>query len=1450
MTLDSQDQSFESNLISTFEGICKHACEMLKVDHSGFVRFDKLHQVGQVVAEYPPSGLIGKEVKLRGIAAEEDLLRRDEPLVIPDVRGAVNLGEVKQLLLDFDIESVCIVQVRFHNFIIGSFSLDSRFNPRAFTPGEIQQCRSLADLASKTIEHAQLLDWLEAFQKASAAITAERELDSLFQAIVKQADMLFGPSSKLWFGGRSVGLYWRMPATATSEETLKLVASSDEDLKNRVLTKGEGMAWRLLETGEPYLAVPAYDDYSHRAREYEGRFGSVLEVPMIHNGEAIGVIYLSDDKGRIFADFDAELLARFARMTVPAIQHCILVNRLKQLSDNSSDVSRDLDSQTLDVRLDAIARYATEVLNAEMCGVFQLISDTEMELKASHGHAEGTFARNKRFLIRDDPATGLTGAIAARLIERHRKGERSVINLAAKKLANDPAVAGNADHVLSGKSVSILAVPLVKKSGVDAAISGMLRITNKRAASGRPDGRIEFNDEDEWVLRMFADASSVAIETGKLVDELRQRDKQRSHLLSTWNTLTSKASLEERLNQIAADLVAILDKSYCRILLADDSGEYLTLKAAALHPALKKNHTWNTEKKRTSSIIEWPRLKQALATSIPYGVTDTTDYDGTLKRLSSLLSIQKIGASDLPIRSLYSVPMVVGSQALGLLSLGELRDPQRTSFEAEERTLAAAVAAQATVMIDRELQESRTRHREAVLSRLEDVDNLIKQQEKNETRLYKITECAKAVFECSIAGIVRQTAWQGPVDVFTSMGDQLTISDVDADFSGIQDLIARSSIRERTSLSDDFRRIAAEDPVLTQLGLKRPIAVRCEFTHRARSLIFIADTENAENLVGGDLALLETFANHCAVALADAAERENTARERAELREVVADSAAGALENVVRGIKNTMNADAVTLYRLAGEDHVVGDPITIGLQDVETTNRNARASSRSVVGRMIGLNRRHVADDARRDPFMNGAFVERERIVSSMAMPIWPLSERRSNEPAPHPIGVLFVNYRHRHHFSGDDRRLMEMFAQLANVAIRNQELLEREMRDANGRVALDIAAFALRAAAGSEQETLQLIAKEARRIAAACVEDVTCVGVGLQSEGTWRAVASGVAGGMDVIRRFIGTAVRDERSGGRIGVMGRAVHTGSTQLVNNVSEEKDLDYIAIDPRVRSQLAIPITDANDSRGAISIESAHPWAFDETGKKTFEHFASLASETLRRAQQREDALATAHKFGTPLSAIETFLLFLEDRVTVGDKEEALVAVQSIRATLETAKRMVHHFKSLTKAESIKALPIPLKPILEKSCGRLKSAGVSCDIKCEDECMVVGDHDTLEECFDELVSNSMRWFNKAERRVRVDVVQAEPATLPTGLDAGCTFIRIRFGDNGEGVAREQKQKIFDWKVHGVGGGDGIGLSIVQHAVRQHRGTIAEVGVEGEGADFVIYLPQAPPAPGNAS
>ncbi len=717
MEIDRQGTRFDSNLIATFEMICQYAVQMIRVDHSGFVRFDSLQQTGEVVAEYPPLGdLVGQQLRLRGVPAEDRLLDDDRPLVINDVAGATDLGEVQPLLRRYGIQSLCIVKVRFNGAVIGSFSLDSIRAKRAFTEEEIELCRSFAAFASEMIAARQLAGWLEAFHGATVAVTSERQIDPLLRTIVDQAKRLFNT--------KKVGLYQRKP-DEIGQDSLWLAACSEPELKGRRLAKAEGMAWQLLLSAEPYMTTKDYDSYEHRAPGYEGVFGSVLEVPILRQDERIGIIYLSDARGRTFTDFDARLLQHFADIATIALQQTALVDRMRTLSVASADISANFDSESLAQRLTAIARHTTEILSAEMCGVFLLDPTGKLFLRASHGHRPDAPVPTDAFDVQDEPGAGLTGAIFARLRARHGKrwalgdggmhDEPIAFNAHGRKLVDDPAVKTGKDVSPSGECFSLLAMPLLSREQGRERVVGMLRISNKKGADGRPNQSIQFNAEDIWVLRIFTESIVIAIQSARLFEELRQQKDLYARLLETWNTLASEESLETRLERIARNVVSIAGASFCRILLAESSDEYLAVKAAVLNPVLADSIRWNPQGRTQTPITDWPRLKEALTDGRPY---ERLEGDENLARLTDLLELRDAETNEtVPIRSLFAVPMMVADRPIGLLSVGELRqvDVDRRGLRREDKNLVSSIATQATFMIDREWRmESIQRARQGV----------------------------------------------------------------------------------------------------------------------------------------------------------------------------------------------------------------------------------------------------------------------------------------------------------------------------------------------------------------------------------------------------------------------------------------------------------------------------------------------------------------------------------------------------------------------------------------------------------------------------------------------------------------------------------------------------------------------------------------------------------------
>ena len=109
--------------------------------------------------------------------------------------------------------------------------------------------------------------------------------------------------------------------------------------------------------------------------------------------------------------------------------------------------------------------------------------------------------------------------------------------------------------------------------------------------------------------------------------------------------------------------------------------------------------------------------------------------------------------------------------------------------------------------------------------------------------------------------------------------------------------------------------------------------------------------------------------------------------------------------------------------------------------------------------------------------------------------------------------------------------------------------------------------------------------------------------------------------------------------------------------------------------------------------------------------------------------------------------------------------------------------------------------------------------------------------------------------AVRNLLDNAVKYSPDTKTVWLDAcaknGRVTISVR--DHGVGISEQDRKHIFD-KFYRVDGpisqkvkGAGLGLSLVQHIVAAHGGTVECASREGEGSAFSIRLPATPPAAG---
>ncbi len=112
------------------------------------------------------------------------------------------------------------------------------------------------------------------------------------------------------------------------------------------------------------------------------------------------------------------------------------------------------------------------------------------------------------------------------------------------------------------------------------------------------------------------------------------------------------------------------------------------------------------------------------------------------------------------------------------------------------------------------------------------------------------------------------------------------------------------------------------------------------------------------------------------------------------------------------------------------------------------------------------------------------------------------------------------------------------------------------------------------------------------------------------------------------------------------------------------------------------------------------------------------------------------------------------------------------------------------------------------------------------------VVLGDEPSLARVVTNLVSNALRF---APPHTAIDI----------GVESsGDGWVELTVADRGPGLSPEDQRQVFTrfWRGRNAGTGSGLGLSIVKQVTERHCGTVGVTSTLGEGATFVVRLPQS--------
>jgi PAS domain S-box-containing protein len=261
------------------------------------------------------------------------------------------------------------------------------------------------------------------------------------------------------------------------------------------------------------------------------------------------------------------------------------------------------------------------------------------------------------------------------------------------------------------------------------------------------------------------------------------------------------------------------------------------------------------------------------------------------------------------------------------------------------------------------------------------------------------------------------------------------------------------------------------------------------------------------------------------------------------------------------------------------------------------------------------------------------------------------------------------------------------------------------------------------------------------------------------------------------------------------------------------------------------------------------------AFDSEGGKPGQSLRVLvvhdvservAMENALKEQDRLAALGmlaagVAHEVNTPITGISSYAqMLLSDTPEGHPHHEILKKVE--RQTFRAA-RIVNNLLELARDRDKEQRPVSIAPLLTECVDLLserldrKRIEVAWDLPAEDV-VVMGCDGELQQVFTNLIVNAF------------DAMSGNPGCTRGGrltirLEAEGNKARVSMQDTGPGIPPEKLAAIFQpfYSTKLNRGGTGLGLSISSEIVRRHGGRLDVESRPGEGACFLVELPELP-------
>ena len=225
--------------------------------------------------------------------------------------------------------------------------------------------------------------------------------------------------------------------------------------------------------------------------------------------------------------------------------------------------------------------------------------------------------------------------------------------------------------------------------------------------------------------------------------------------------------------------------------------------------------------------------------------------------------------------------------------------------------------------------------------------------------------------------------------------------------------------------------------------------------------------------------------------------------------------------------------------------------------------------------------------------------------------------------------------------------------------------------------------------------------------------------------------------------------------------------------------------------------------------------------------------------LEREVRRQERLAAlgkmaaglAHEIRNPLASMRGSVQVLASELSFSQDQSQLM--QIVLRESDRLNRIVSDFLTYARPPKIERAVIELSSLLSETIALLRnSPELRPDHMIREEypdepLLYQGDPNQMRQIFWNLARNAIQAMPQGgELSVTVDAIPNRDVT-------------IAFTDTGEGMSREQKDRLFE-PFNSSSGGTGLGMAIVYQLVRDHNGNVLVDSESGKGTRIAIRLP----------